>query len=86
MHKRKINLQVCKTVVSLPSNNNVMKKFILYTRQFGFDVFIASESDGLISDKQSGALVFETEFDNPEDKLAYYTSYSGYELEIKYIG
>lgn len=62
-------------------------KFVLFTKQFGFDMFIADEEvtgkGMVVTDNVQEALQYSEGFDNPEIKMAYWKFQTGYDLQIK---
>lgn len=62
------------------------KHFILFSNQFGFDLFIADKdlTGGKleITEDKKEALVFEYGMDNPEQKLTVWKAITGYNLQI----
>jgi len=64
-----------------------MKNFILHTAQFNNIMIIADPEkwDGIVTDTQDEALVFDSDYDSPDTKLKYYKAYTGLDLQIKYI-
>lgn len=60
-------------------------KYILFTSQFGYNIFIADSeiTKGIeITDDKNESLVFDKETDNPEIKLNYWSALTGYKLQI----
>lgn len=62
-------------------------KFVLFSNEFGYDLFIADTDkiDMEITDTVEEALCFSVGFDNPEMKLGYWKYRTGYNLKIKNI-
>lgn len=63
-----------------------LKQFVLFTNQYGSDMFISdSEKTNIpVTDTINEALTFDYR-DNPEIKLSYYKALTGYRLQIRYI-
>lgn len=68
---------------TLKQQSKEAPKFVLYTNEFGFDIFI--NIDTCTEDKIEKATEFSVGFDNPELKLAYWNFQTGYNLIVKYI-
>ena len=64
-----------------------MKSFVLFTNQYGSDMFISDTEKTPIpvTDNIDEALVFSAKYDNQQTKLGYWTAYTGYKLQIKNI-
>jgi hypothetical protein len=63
-----------------------MNQFVLFTNQYGSDMFISDSEKTTIpvTDTITEALTFDYR-DNPDTKLSYYKALTGYKLQIKYI-
>lgn len=71
------------TINQLKAQANAAPKFVLFTNEFGFDMYVAAnESEGM-TDNTKDALQYSAGFDNAEIKLAYWKFQTGYNLQIK---
>lgn len=76
-----------KKQMSLRKQAQLAPKFVLITKQYGFEMFIA-DADKInmpVTNEKSEALEFSVGFDSEETKLSYYKALTGYELEIMYL-
>jgi len=75
------------TVKQLRKQANEAPKYVLFTSQFGHNMFIADEEKTgkgmIVTDNTTEALHYSVGFDNPEMKLAYWKFKTGYDLQIK---
>lgn len=74
-----------KTMAQLRQEAKVAPKYVLYTNEFGFDMYVADADkiDMPITDNVKEALWFSVGFDNPDMKLAGWKARTGYkELRV----
>lgn len=76
-----------KTFSQLRKEANDAPKYVLRSKQFGFDIYIADreKTDILITDTLGEALQFSVGFDNEEMKLSVWKLSTGFDLEIVYL-
>lgn len=62
-------------------------KFVLFTNQYGSDMFISDMEKTTIpvTDTVNEALEFSVGFDSEETKLSYWKAKTGYRLEVRYL-
>ena len=65
----------------------VHKNYVLYTDQWGYNVYISNEHEtgSPATDIIDEAMVFSIQDDNQNIKLPYWKAVSGYQLKIKTV-
>lgn len=75
------------TISELKRAANSAPKFVLFTNEFGEDMYIADamKTPAVVTDNVQEALEYSVGFDNINLKLKYWCWVTGYNLQIKYL-
>lgn len=76
-----------KNIKALRKQSILAPKYVLFTNQYGSDMFISDmEKTSIpVTDTINEALEYSVGFDSEETKLSYWEAKTGYKLEIKYL-
>lgn len=74
-------------LTNLQSLASAAPKFVLFSNEFGFDMYFADPTKyaGIITDTPKEALEFSVGFDNEEIKRKAWSLSTGYNFTVKYL-
>jgi hypothetical protein len=69
------------TISKLQKKAKQAPKFVLFTNEFGFDMFICG-GESVITDNSDEAMKFSVGFDDEKMKLRAWSACTGYKLQV----